>query len=366
MFNKQFFTRLDTQAFAFYERHGFVCLRGLISADTVDKIQANWSAMVDTYSKDIGVDKSQYLDVISQWRDLWKQSPFFLQLLKDHLAPIAAWGFGLNGVRLLHDHFIRKDRGGSNGLIPWHQDSMFWPVGRTGLSTWLATDDVGVTEGCLQVIAGSHRHAASAPVDFMQSECEFDSANVTVIPVRRGDVVLLNSKTWHRSEPTSAFNSRLAHLALWIPEQTRYRPEKASWHPLNQQVTVSAGELLNEDEFPIFGMREQGYGNSQENDHNGVETQTGMFNARQRIENFVREVSNTDGTLGQLLSDVALRNKLAMELSGGGHTNFDDCLSLVERVWVSASAYERHRSRNVFNSAYAEWDQLTLSLYRTS
>lgn len=365
MVNQQFFTDLDTHAFAFYDHHGFVCLRGLISPDICDEIKANWEVMVDVYVQDIGVDKSRYLEVISQWRDLWKQSSFFHQLLKDHLAPLTAWGFGLKGVRLLHDHFIRKTGEGSNGLIPWHQDSMFWPVDRTGMSTWLATDDVGVNQGCLQVIAGSHRHAASSPVDFMQNERDFDSSNVTSIPVSRGDVVLLNSKTWHRSEPTSAFHSRLAHLALWIPEQTRYRPEKASWHPLNQQVTVSAGELLNEDEFPVFGMRESGHGNSQDNDHNGIEAKTGMFNARERIEHFVRERSKSAGTLGQLLSDVDLRNDIAFELSTANQIASDECLALIERVWISASAYERHRSRNVFNSAYAEWDQITSSLYRT-
>ena len=359
MINERFFTSLNTQAFAFYDHHGFVCLRGLISSDVCEEIKASWTVMVDRFTREIGVDQSQYLNVISQWRDLWKQSPFFYQLLTDYLAPFAAWGLGLNGVRLLHDHFIRKDGAGSNGLIPWHQDSMYWPVDRTGMSTWLAVDDAGIDQGCLQVVAGSHRQAAESPVDFMKSERDFDASNATSVPVTCGDVVLLNSKTWHRSEPTSESHSRLAHLALWIPEQTCYRPEKASWHPLNHQVKVLAGELLNEDEFPVFGMRENRYGYSQENDHSGIDVRTGMFNARERIEHFVRGKSGGSGSLGQLLSDVGFREMLAVEFAKANQISADDCLSVIERVWISASAYERHGSRNVFNSAYAEWAQLT-------
>lgn len=353
--NKRIFTVLDKNALDFYRENGFACFSSVADRNTLLKIQREWATLVDKYAEEIGVGADLYLREISQWRDLWKEHALFYDLLASRLAALAAWGLELPGSRLLHDHFIRKNADGSNGEIPWHQDSMYWPVDRTGCSTWLAVDDVGVDSGCLEVVAGSHLGAASQPLDFMASGVHFDQDRITALPVQAGDVVLMNSKTWHTSQPISA-GVRLAHIALWVPPQTCYVPENASWHPLNDQVTVAAGELLNEDEFPLFGSFSKGFGSSESNAHGGVEVVQGMFNARSCIEQYVQEKAGQNKSLGQLLAKPELREQLVREhCNQNGNSEYASCLRVVERVWISASAYEMHRSRNVFNSAYQSW-----------
>ena len=62
--------------------------------------------------------------------DLWTHGGAFLNLLDNHeqVRGVAQEGMDWSGVRLLHDHIIAKPAGKTNKKIPWHQDSMFWPV----------------------------------------------------------------------------------------------------------------------------------------------------------------------------------------------------------------------------------------------
>ena len=42
--------------------------------------------------------------------------------------------------------------------VPWHQDGHYWPIRPLATCTaWVALDDSTVENGCLRVIAGSHR-----------------------------------------------------------------------------------------------------------------------------------------------------------------------------------------------------------------
>ena len=112
---------------------------------------------------------------------------------------------GWQGARLLHDHIICKPHKGHNDKIPWHQDSMFWPVDSPGVSSWTPFLDVGLDDGCLQVIDMSHLGGCDSPVDFMAKEKdEFPEDAVQVfLPVSKGDTILIHSLTWHRSSPNT-------------------------------------------------------------------------------------------------------------------------------------------------------------------
>jgi len=354
--NERIFETLDNEAIDSYRQLGYLCLRGQIPKDILGTIRERWGSMTCGYAAALGVETMRYLKVISQWRDLWKADPFFREVLEKYLAPIASASLELPGARLLHDHFIRKDANGSNGVIPWHQDSMFWPVDRSGLSTWLTLDTARLEQGCLQVIAGSHRWPTDTPVDFMQQERDMTEHKITWLPAEAGDLIILNSKTWHRSDPVGSSATRLAHIALWVPEQVRYAPELADWHPLNEQIRVAPGALLNEDEFPVFGARSLGFGNSQANVHAGVKRHKGMFNARGRVEATVTGQLGKDESLGRLLSDGKARSTLSKLLKARAELPLEKCQYLVDDVWISAAAYEQHRSRNVFNDAYARWE----------
>ncbi len=57
--------------------------------------------------------------------------------------------------------------------VPWHQDGQYWPIRpRATVTVWMALDDVGVDNGCMRVIPGSHQlgefsHELSAREDLV-------------------------------------------------------------------------------------------------------------------------------------------------------------------------------------------------------
>jgi ectoine hydroxylase-related dioxygenase (phytanoyl-CoA dioxygenase family) len=359
--NKKNFNSFNSNARSFYIENGWVILSSQLSSEKCLEARQCWERMVTEYSNTIDCSLSRYLEVISQWRDLWKYDRIFFDLLTDQLSQLASASFELAGTRLLHDHFICKSQKGGNGTIPWHQDSMYWPVDRTGMSTWTPLQDTTEEHGCLEVISGSHLHGAQPPIDFMSKQNPIsESTSTTLLPVKLGDIVLLHSRTWHRSAPTTSQSIRLAHIALWIPEQTRYWPLNAQWHPLNEQVSVSENDLLNEDEFPVFGGRSISKGNSFENKHQGVLIKHGMFNARDRIQSQVQEIIGKNEALTDLLSTTTQRQKVrdyVLERFPSNKTILE-VERIIDNVRISSASFEKHRARNVFNSSYEAWQQL--------
>jgi len=358
--NKIKFSEFSIEAANFYNENGWVVLSEQSSEQNMQNIKSIWKQLCNKYALDIGCDLSDYKSVISQWRDLWKVDPLFYKFLKDDIAPLASKSFQLEGSRLLHDHIICKTSEYANGEIPWHQDSMYWPVDRTGLSILTPLVDVPVKHGCLQVVSRTHLNNAEKPVDFMSAKNPFtNNEEIVLLPTQLGDMILLHSRTWHRSLPTKSQGERPVHIALWVPEQTNYHPDNADWHPLNERITVEKGELLNNDEFPIFGNSGTQLGNSFKNIHEGVPVHFGMFNAKETVLNQIKNYLNIDGNITELLEKKAIReNLLEKILAKNVNCTKDEIRKIIQDVWISGSAYEKHRSRNVFNSAYSKWHNM--------
>ena len=172
-----------------YNQHGWVVIRGVLPPDVLDETTTAWSEMKVEFATDMGMELTDYQLEVSQWRDLWMRGGIFQELIfGEHINPLVMESMGWNGTRLLHDHLIAKPRKGSNKKIPWHQDSMFWPVDLPGCSSWVALVDVDLEDGCLEVIDRSHLEGCEEPVDFMAKEREeFPADSVKVqLPIYAG------------------------------------------------------------------------------------------------------------------------------------------------------------------------------------
>lgn len=357
------FNQYSSPAHDFYLQHGWVVLKPQLTPTELNEIKAGWLEMIQSFAAEIGCDYALYRRQISQWRDLWKHHSVFHKLLNNPILwKTAAHSFEQENVRLLHDHIICKTPQAGNGEIPWHQDSMFWPVDRTGTSTWMPLDDVSLESGCLEVIDSSHLSGGHSPVDFMSPCFEVSENNVVYqIPAKAGSIVLLHSLTWHRSAPNRSNVTRPAHIVLWVASETRFAPEKADWHPILEHIEVEKNNVLNDNWFPFFGTGKQGTGISFSNNHSGITQQKqgiSMFGARKKVQTQIEALLAKKGTLSELLSDQKIRAVLSNKILASAQNNditLSEISDVVDAVWLSATAYERHRSRNVFNSAYAQW-----------
>ena len=96
-------------------------------------------------------------------------------------------------------------------VVPWHQDSgYFGKVSEYSLipTAWIPLVPVDTSNGCLQVVAGSHR---SGVIDHHTEEREgrflevmddlVESSRIVTCPMELGDALLFHNLTLHRSIP---------------------------------------------------------------------------------------------------------------------------------------------------------------------
>ena len=347
----------------FYNKHGWVVIDEALSPKLLESTLSEWESLKSSCAEDMGLSIEEYQLEISQWRDLWTNGGTFKELIFDpHLHKLAQDGMGWNGSRLLHDHIICKPYQGSNKKIPWHQDSMFWPVDIPGCSTWTALMTVALEDGCLEVVDKSHLEGCENPVDFMAKEREeFPEDSVRVqIPIKEGSTILLHSLTWHRSSPNLGDHDRPAHIGLWVHPDAKWRPDLVDWHPVNEYVESTPGSRLEGERFPSFGEIE--IVTPPEVDiHAGTirYNDISMFDASKIIGKQLATISGAGGGIVDVLSDstnidVIISKTIDREFC-------DDAEAIraaLNRLWVSYSAYHLHRARNVYNDAYAHWWEL--------
>jgi phytanoyl-CoA hydroxylase len=127
-------------------------------------------------------------------------------------APVVLPLLGTGDARLYWEQAVAKPPGARTEL-PWHQDNGYTPlVPEEYVTCWLALDDADVDNGCLWVIAGSHRggthpheNATSGPFRVGHDGPASDGEPV---PVRRGSVLVFSSLLMHRSGPNDSDRPR--------------------------------------------------------------------------------------------------------------------------------------------------------------
>jgi len=367
------FEGLTGEALDFYQSHGFVVLSSVFSNEEMGETKDALDSMRQRFAEEMGIDIEVYDDRICQWRDLWMTEPQFDKLLRDRrIIETVQFFMQQPSIQLIHDHAIRKPFAALNSTIPWHQDYPFWPVDTPdSLSTWTPMEDVSPSGGSLEIIDGSHKWGVSPPVDFIMDPMDFsDREDIIRVPVNSGSMVILHSLTWHRSNPNQdESTARPAHISLWVPGYARYRPDLSDWHPVNDHITVEAGEYLNTDKFPRFGefdeetvpiAREVGL-------HSGPtksEETMDMFSASPRICGHIhRIIGDKDAgepvrKLVEYAEDKDVREAVFLRSVDRGFLVEDqrDWLEGVfDRMLINSEAFVKHRARNVYNDAYAQW-----------
>jgi ectoine hydroxylase-related dioxygenase (phytanoyl-CoA dioxygenase family) len=367
------FDGLTDEALTFFRKHGYVAIHSVFSVDELDTSNKVLDIMRRRFADEMKLDIDTYDERICQWRDLWMSEPHFDSFLRDtRMIGAAQFFMEQPSIQLIHDHVIRKPFSALNDTVPWHQDYPFWPVDTPdALSTWTPMEDVSENGGCLEVVDGSHKWGVSPPVDFIMDPMDFsDRDDVIRIPAKRGTMVVLHSLTWHRSNPNQdEGTNRPAHISLWVPAFARYRPDLSDWHPVNDHITVKAGEHLNTDKFPRFGEFDESLapGPNESDLHSGPvrsEKTMDMFSATPRIAGHIhRIIGDRDAgvpirKLSDYLEDEVVRECVFEQSLDAGvlDENQRDWLNgAFDRMLINSSAFVQHRARNVYNDAYAQW-----------
>ena len=101
--------------------------------------------------------------------------------------------------------------------VPWHQDGAYFELQPLVLvSAWIAITEATEENGCLKIVAGSHRQTFDHDVEQDRNEFEksipdnaIDQEAVRSLVLRPGEFVLFNENTVHASEANMTPRARI-------------------------------------------------------------------------------------------------------------------------------------------------------------
>lgn len=224
-----------------YRRDGYCLLENLVSRPEIDAILARMEAYVreqrprpDGFVLQVeprvarGEVKADPSNPMASVRKIVGPVPgddLLTQLVtKPRLVGAMQSIMGPN-LKLFRADFLMKPPqvGSAKGV---HQDSPYWPIEPYELaSCWIAFDDATLTNGCMQVIPGSHRQAlphVAVTDDFVIPETHYDKAKLMPVEMAAGTGLVFHSLLIHGTAPNTSARARRAITISVMPAEARY------------------------------------------------------------------------------------------------------------------------------------------------
>lgn len=156
-----------------------------------------------------------------------------------------------NDIALDYDQFLAKRPRKGGAKFAWHQDLGYWPTGTPDTITTtcsLALDDADQSNGCLQVVPGSHLEEGLRPHRPMSASGDRDESHVLTaelkeddevvfLPVKRGSISVHNEKIVHGSAGNESERWRRTYIIAHRSRQTVEHERSIGFtHSHNDQI----------------------------------------------------------------------------------------------------------------------------------
>ena len=260
---------VDGELVAAFARDGVVCVRSVLdpgevaaAARGIDAVLARPGALAQVASG--ADDPGAFTEDFCRWREI----PEIERLARYSRVPaVAAALLATPQVRFYHDHVLVKE-GRTRQRTPWHQDQPYYNVDGRGVSAWIPVDPVPA-DGCLELVATSHRGPWLMPRTFMQGEARwFPEGTLAELPdieadraafdIRRyqlapGDAIFFDFLTVHVA-PGFPHDSRRRILSLrYLSADARHAPRRWRTSPPFEGLTAElpAGAAMDHPLFPV-------------------------------------------------------------------------------------------------------------------
>jgi ectoine hydroxylase-related dioxygenase (phytanoyl-CoA dioxygenase family) len=258
----------DAQAAA-YARDGVVCVRSALDAGEVAVAARAIGAVLASPGPFAQVasgvdDPGAFTEDFCRWQEI----PEIERLARHSRVPaIAAALMATPQVRFYHDHVLVKE-GRTKQRTPWHQDQPYYNVDGRGVSAWIPVDPVP-EDGCLELVATSHRGPWLMPRTFLRGEARwFPEGSLAELPdieadrgafdIRRfelapGDAILFDFLTVHGA-PGFPYQTRRRVLSLrYLSAEARHAPRRWVTSPPfdGLDAQLPAGAAMDHPLFPV-------------------------------------------------------------------------------------------------------------------
>jgi phytanoyl-CoA hydroxylase len=238
---------------------GYVHLRGVMSSEEMDEIEAVYDAFLQ---RKITVPGKDFNDMTTGEHDSdptgysiinvmlprkyypeWKGNTYELR------AESIAEQLCGEGMTIDFDQLLAKQPFKADAVFGWHQDQAYWidTDDRRTATCWLAVDPSTIDNGCMQFLPGSHTEPVR-PHFPLHGDREKSHTLVTelrdrdvMVPVEieRGDITVHNEAILHGSGGNTSANYRRAYIVALRSESTVHAERSLGFtHSHNDQSDV--------------------------------------------------------------------------------------------------------------------------------
>ncbi|HEY6277532.1 MAG TPA: phytanoyl-CoA dioxygenase family protein [Streptosporangiaceae bacterium] len=260
---------VDDALAAAFARDGVVCVRSVLDPGEVaaavrgiDAVLARPGPLTQVASG--AGDPGAFTEDFCRWREI----PEIERLARHSRVPAAAAALlATPQVRFYHDHVLVKE-GRTRQRTPWHQDQPYYNVDGHGVSAWIPVDRVPA-DGCLELVATSHRGPWLMPRTFLRGEARwFPKGSLAELPdieadraafdIRRfdltpGDAIFFDFLTVHGA-PGFPHDTRRRILSLrYLAADARHAPRPWRTSPPFDGLAseLAAGAVMDHPLFPV-------------------------------------------------------------------------------------------------------------------
>ena len=221
---------LAPEQLAAFARDGYLIVRGLVGSPAISGIRAAFARASARILGELRIDAAGApLEtalgaagaLANRYGRSWRELVAGPEVYALHRDPglVAALRQVIGGPTLFGSSVFNarpKLPGQRLTEVPWHQDLAYFPEGSqaTFVTAWMPMVPVEAANGCMQVLAGSHR-AGLAPHRQESDEAAFLSLpapppgpQLITCAMQPGDVLFMHHLLWHASGPNTTSGIR--------------------------------------------------------------------------------------------------------------------------------------------------------------
>jgi len=214
---------------AFFRENGYLKFGRIFTRAEMDTLREHVDEMIAALPEGKRPEEMDRPHFEDPWLFRYLADPRVLDVIEDFIGPdIVLWS----------SHFIAKPRGDGKA-VPWHTDGSYWdhrlePM--KVITLWLAVDPSTRENGCMQVVAGSHRQEEREadvydPVDRSQHvfhaevrRDQIDDSRIVDLELEVGECHFHDAWTLHASKPNHSTRRRCGYTMRYMPANVVFHP----------------------------------------------------------------------------------------------------------------------------------------------
>ena len=226
--------RLSKAEISQYKENGYIKNLPVFSKNGTEKLQILFNELNSQLPKNVDINKTNMWHKASKkFYDL-AHTPSILDYVEDLLgSEFFLWG----------GQFFYKPAY-SKSIVPWHQDSQYWPLKPSNsVTVWLAVFDTDKENSAMKIVSGSHKtkkysHKINTDKNYVLnqevSENQIDKNKIIYMNLRAGEISLHSDALLHGSEENNSNRPRCGITFRYSPSNVK--ADLSEWPHFSVQI----------------------------------------------------------------------------------------------------------------------------------